>query len=206
MGLETGDFISDLVQTNPVTATDPVTEGSNHLQLLKKVLQQTFGLMDELWVIPTNDTPLRARNFSNSGYLPLIALNPSDEVLIAGGTGQVISGAVFIGTPAALFSGGEGLAVVSSAGSAFRSTNVARGAIKLHNNQADGVQIEYRDAAGVIRATSLIESATASLIQSSAFGHKFQGGGLLTASAGLTVSAGNMLLTAGNLNLSNGSS
>jgi hypothetical protein len=47
MGLETGEFIDDLVQTNPITATDPVTEGSNHLQLIKKVLQQTFPGYDE---------------------------------------------------------------------------------------------------------------------------------------------------------------
>jgi hypothetical protein len=42
MGLETGEYISDLIQTNPITATDPVTEGSDHLRLVKKVLLQSF--------------------------------------------------------------------------------------------------------------------------------------------------------------------
>jgi hypothetical protein len=42
MGLETGDYIDDLVETNPITATDSVTEGSDHLRLVKKVLLQSF--------------------------------------------------------------------------------------------------------------------------------------------------------------------
>lgn len=41
MGLETGSFISDLVPANP-TATDPVSEGDDHLRLLKTVTQGTF--------------------------------------------------------------------------------------------------------------------------------------------------------------------
>lgn len=63
MGLETGDFLDDLVQTNPITATDPVSEGSDHLRLLKKVLQQTFPNFDEaLTVTPAqlNDAALRS--------------------------------------------------------------------------------------------------------------------------------------------------
>lgn len=41
MGLETGTYVSDLVKTNPPTS-DPETQGANHLQLIKTVLQNTF--------------------------------------------------------------------------------------------------------------------------------------------------------------------
>lgn len=47
MPLETGDFISDLVVTNPL-GTDPKSEGDDHLRLLKKVIQQTFADHDRL--------------------------------------------------------------------------------------------------------------------------------------------------------------
>ncbi len=41
MGLETGNYISALVKTNPLSS-DNVSEGDDHLQLIKKVLKQTF--------------------------------------------------------------------------------------------------------------------------------------------------------------------
>jgi len=41
MALETGNYISALVRTNPLSS-DPVSEGDDHLQLIKKILQKTF--------------------------------------------------------------------------------------------------------------------------------------------------------------------
>jgi len=41
MGLETGNYISALVKTNPLSS-DNVSEGDDHLQLIKKILKQTF--------------------------------------------------------------------------------------------------------------------------------------------------------------------
>ena len=41
MSLETGNYISALVRTNPLSS-DPVSEGDDHLQLIKKILQKTF--------------------------------------------------------------------------------------------------------------------------------------------------------------------
>ncbi len=41
MALETGNYISSLVKTNPVSS-DNVSEGDDHLQLVKKILKQTF--------------------------------------------------------------------------------------------------------------------------------------------------------------------
>ena len=42
MGLETGTYISDLVATNPVNATDVVGEGDDHLRLIKSTILNTF--------------------------------------------------------------------------------------------------------------------------------------------------------------------
>ena len=41
MALETGNFISALVRTNPLSS-DNISEGDDHLQLIKKILQKTF--------------------------------------------------------------------------------------------------------------------------------------------------------------------
>lgn len=42
MGLEAATYISDLVATNPVGATDTVAQGDDHLRLLKTVIQATW--------------------------------------------------------------------------------------------------------------------------------------------------------------------
>jgi len=42
MGLETGTYLDDLVATNPVNATDSVSEGDDHIRLIKSVLLATF--------------------------------------------------------------------------------------------------------------------------------------------------------------------
>jgi len=41
MALETGTYISDLTATNP-TATDPKSEGDDHLRLIKSTIKATF--------------------------------------------------------------------------------------------------------------------------------------------------------------------
>jgi hypothetical protein len=51
MGLETGTWVSDLVTTNPAV-TDPESQGANHLQLIKSVLQNTFPLTAKAFPFP----------------------------------------------------------------------------------------------------------------------------------------------------------
>lgn len=46
MGLETGTYIDALVATNPSGASDPKSQGDNHLRLLKSVLKATFPNAD----------------------------------------------------------------------------------------------------------------------------------------------------------------
>ena len=47
MALETGNYINDLNETYP-TATDTISEGDGHLQLIKKVLKQSFAGVDRV--------------------------------------------------------------------------------------------------------------------------------------------------------------
>lgn len=42
MGLETGTYISDLNASNPVGATDPKSQGDNHIRLIKATILATF--------------------------------------------------------------------------------------------------------------------------------------------------------------------
>jgi len=42
MGLEAGTYINSLVATNPVGATDPKSQGDDHLRLIKSTLLNTF--------------------------------------------------------------------------------------------------------------------------------------------------------------------
>ncbi len=53
MPLETGDHITDLDPNNPVTATDPVSEGAAHVRLVKRTVQQSFPAIDA----PVTKTP-----------------------------------------------------------------------------------------------------------------------------------------------------
>src|SRR5690606_13107244 len=42
MPVESGTYISDLVATNPVGATDPKSQGDDHIRLLKSTIKATF--------------------------------------------------------------------------------------------------------------------------------------------------------------------
>ena len=46
MALETGNYINNLVPANP-PAGDPVSQGDDHLRLIKKVVQQSFPSVDQ---------------------------------------------------------------------------------------------------------------------------------------------------------------
>lgn len=52
MGLESATYVSDLVNTNPVGG-DPVSQGDDHLRLLKATLQSTFPNASKIFRFPT---------------------------------------------------------------------------------------------------------------------------------------------------------
>jgi len=119
MALETGNYIDDLVITNP-TASDPISQGDDHLQLIKKVVKQSFPSVDGAVhaIHPTSVEPatsltaglmwfdtaanvLKIRNEANDAWVILaVSIITSNSVDVNAGTvdGAVIGGA----TPAAI--------------------------------------------------------------------------------------------------------
>jgi hypothetical protein len=119
MALESGNYIDDLVITNP-TASDPISQGDDHLQLIKKVVKQSFPSVDGavhaihpsatapatsltaglVW-FDTTANVLKIRNEANDAWVELaVSIITSNSVDVNAGTvdGAVIGGA----TPAAI--------------------------------------------------------------------------------------------------------
>jgi len=136
MALETGNYIDDLVITNP-TASDPISQGDDHLQLIKKVVKQSFPSVDGAVhaIHPTSTEPatsltaglmwfdtaanvLKIRNEANDAWVTLaVSIITSNSVDVDAGT---IDGAVIGGTtPAAItgttLTGNTSLALASGA-------------------------------------------------------------------------------------------
>jgi len=134
MALETGNYIDDLVITNP-TASDPISQGDDHLQLIKKVVKQSFPSVDGAVhaIHPTSTEPatsltaglmwfdtaanlLKIRNEANDAWVTLaVSIITSNSVDINAGTidGTTIeSSTIGAATPAAgTFVALEGTAV-----------------------------------------------------------------------------------------------
>ena len=121
MGLETGNYIDDLVITNP-TAADPISQGDDHLQLIKKVVKQSFPSVDSavhaihpsatapatsltaglMW-FDTSANLLKIRNEANDAWITLaVSIVTSNSVDVDAGT---VDGAVIGGTPPAAITG-----------------------------------------------------------------------------------------------------
>lgn len=65
MGLEAASFITQLVATNPVGATDPKSQGDDHLRLLKAVLLATFPALNGA----VNSTPAELNALHGTQWL-----------------------------------------------------------------------------------------------------------------------------------------
>ena len=121
MGLETGNYIDDLVITNP-TAADPISQGDDHLQLIKKVVKQSFPSVDSavhaihpsatapatsltaglMW-FDTSANLLKIRNEANDAWITLaVSIVTSNSVDVDAGT---VDGAVIGGTTPAAITG-----------------------------------------------------------------------------------------------------
>ena len=57
MGLETASYISQLNSSNP-TATDPVSEGDDHLRLVKGVLKTQFSGLSGTTAVTTSEAEM----------------------------------------------------------------------------------------------------------------------------------------------------
>jgi|TARA_Y100000310_G_C20310447_1_gene636002 hypothetical protein len=51
MGLETANWVTQLVDTNPTTS-DPVSEGDDHLKMIKTVLSNSFPSTSTSAIVP----------------------------------------------------------------------------------------------------------------------------------------------------------
>ena len=51
MGLETANWVTQLVDTNPTTS-DPVSEGDDHLKMIKTVLSNSFPSTSTTAIVP----------------------------------------------------------------------------------------------------------------------------------------------------------
>lgn len=88
MGLETGTFIDSLVATNPVGATDPKSQGDDHLRLIKSTILATFPSITGAVTLShtnINDAALKgaANTFTDTQQItaavPRLILNESDQ-------------------------------------------------------------------------------------------------------------------------------
>lgn len=120
MGLETATYISGLVSTNPVNATDQISQGDDHLRLIKTTILNSFP----------NITGAMTASHTELNYL--------DGATGVTGTGNVVlsaaptfSGAVTMGTPLALTSGGTGAITAAAA-----RTNLGLGSIATQASSA----------------------------------------------------------------------
>ncbi len=183
MGLEAGNYLDDLVQTNP-TSADPRSEGEDHMQLIKKVLKQTFpGMTGRVWrsqtksaafdcVVGDNQSiynvtgaytasPDPAATLGN-GWLAIFHANGGDVTIDPDGA-ELINGAATLVVP------NGSLALVFCTGSAFvavflekaqgilKSLGTAKGSLLVWT--ASGVVAEL--AAGANNKLLMADSAQA---------------------------------------------
>jgi hypothetical protein len=101
MGLETGTYISDLVSTNPV-AGDPVSQGDDHLRLVKSTVKATFpNVSGAVNLTHTQLNLLDSKSLAASGYQKL----PSGLIIQWGSSTTAGSGTVAVTYPVAFPTG-----------------------------------------------------------------------------------------------------
>jgi hypothetical protein len=82
MGLETASYISQLVATNPL-ATDPISQGDDHLRLIKSVLQTQFSGLSGTTAVTSSGTEMNlldgcTASTTELNYLDITTLGTSE--------------------------------------------------------------------------------------------------------------------------------
>ena len=95
MGLETATYISQLVATNPL-ATDPISQGDDHLRLIKSVLQAQFSGLAGTTAVTSSGAELNildgvTATSTELNYLDITTLGTSEasKVVTADANGDV---------------------------------------------------------------------------------------------------------------------
>ena len=124
MGLEAGTYISDLVATNPVHATDSVGEGDDHLRLIKATLLNTFPSVTG--AVTSTHTELNyldgVTGTTGTGNLALSASPTFTGTVSAAAitaSGAVAAGSLTLTTDLAITEGGTGSSTASAARTAL---------------------------------------------------------------------------------------
>lgn len=140
MPLENPTYVADLVETNPVGATDPRSEGDNHIRNIKKVLRSTFpGLIGRLWrkVSKSASGPLvQNDNYSLIDASGGVTLTPDPASALGNGWAVYVrasSGNVTI-NPAANINGADTYVVPNGYTALVMSDGVEFFAILMTNN------------------------------------------------------------------------
>jgi len=94
VGLETATFINGLVSSNPVGATDPKSQGDDHIRLLKATILATFAAITG--AVTASHTQINQTCVGTGGTFPAIngsaLTNLSAANITAGGTLPALNG------------------------------------------------------------------------------------------------------------------
>ena len=96
MGLETASYISELVAANP-TATDPISQGEDHLRLIKSVLQTQFSGLSGTTAVTSSGAELNildgvTATYAELNYLDITTLGTSaDSKALTQSAGGVVT-------------------------------------------------------------------------------------------------------------------
>ena len=96
MGLETASYISELVAANP-TATDPISQGDDHLRLIKSVLQTQFSGLSGTTAVTSSGAELNildgvTATYTELNYLDITTLGTSaDSKALTQSAGGVVT-------------------------------------------------------------------------------------------------------------------
>jgi hypothetical protein len=96
MGLETASYISELVAANP-TATDPISQGDDHLRLIKSVLQTQFSGLSGTTAVTSSGAELNildgvTATYAELNYLDITTLGTSaDSKALTQSAGGVVT-------------------------------------------------------------------------------------------------------------------
>jgi len=158
MGLESATYISQLVATNPVGATDPKAQGDDHLRLIKSTLQNTFPNINaavtaadeeinQLVGVTGPVEAMRGMPFTSQAAPYAIATGDNGKFVDISSTGTVTLGALAAGFACMISNVSGGNVTLTSSSGSLRWQNGGGGALPTGNRtlSASGCIAAYRD-------------------------------------------------------------
>ena len=169
MGLETATYISQLVATNPL-ATDPISQGDDHLRLIKSVLQAQFSGLSGTTAVTADGAEMNlldgcTATTAELNYLDITTLGTSaDSKALTQASSVVTIGAT---------SGDQVLNIAShdlvDGGLKLAGTLVTSSATEI--NKLDGLsasttELDYNDVAtlGTVEVSKTVTASAAGLV------------------------------------------